>query len=411
MSAVSFAPQSFPQHRRQLTSRSRSLFLVLTALGLCNVAGLSSVGCRFPTDQEGVDGVRGRVAFDGDNNFFFTERLIIGSESSLLLHPLFPDEDRVLLGTALVESANPAVLSVSENPEASNTYTLKIVGAGESILRVLDPNAVDDPATAVDEREIDAILVRAAETAATHLFDGNLVQSSIDARLPSTFALVEDASIELFIGGTDRCGGGLANIGAGTLTSNDPDGLEVNLLSDGSKFVARAKAVGSYTVDMSVAGTLIRQFNINVVDASDVDFLDVRVAAFEESTALLWARAFAGAQEVVGVSYAWRTTNPLISLSSNTGVAVSATLSPLDSTTTDLLIDALVFDAEGSIDLLTTTEDQIINTRVPNESIPTAASTGCGGQVCDPYAALALAGLGLLSPRQRRLWRRLRTLV
>lgn len=420
-----------PQRVRTATraeARARGALVVLVPAALALLAaGLP--GCVPASGKTGAPGEKDVALFDAESELVFGERLTAGSRVTVYVAARRgDDEERVVEGT--LRSSDEDVVRVESS-------FVRRVGEGdtayrrhEALLEVTGPGEAHLLLEGADGEVIDQKLLKAAVPKAVELLDGTLLGSAVDARLPERLALVDGEPVTFAVAATDRCGGGLLDLGGvrvaaldpATVDDEEPEAspyLDVSLADTGAWVLEGALpdddplTPRSAVVQLQVPGVdePIR-YQLKVVPPSAVDEVDVAVAAAEPGVATLWGRAFADDQEVIGLSYEWDS-NDRVTLSVGQGPLTRATISfpaegePLDER--PALVSAEVFGTEEELDLLTLKDESELRPgRVPPvESTPPPVGPSCGGaqETCDPYAVASLFGALLLGRRLTRVRR------
>jgi hypothetical protein len=375
---------------------------VLAAL-LASTAGV--LGC-FPEQPAGASGVKARVVFQTpelptvDAGAFFQARLVVGSGFAVAGKARV-DDDRQAVAGALFQSSDPSILVVEENVITAGR--VKLIAPGSAELRVMGGDGL----------EIDHLVIEAARPKKQNVLDDFFVSSSIDARIPTTFGMVRSTGATLRLGATDRCEGGLLDVGATTMTSSDE--TIVKITPNGvAGFDLSALEEGEVTVTVEGGGVEPVTLTVKVVDSDFVNVVQPLVATGQDNTATLWARAFAGELELLGITFGW-TSDPRVALSAQNAAVVTATIEqPVEGAPPDerpATVTARAFGTEGTVDLFAVTGASIVTSRVDDDGTDatndtSAATTGCAnpftGAGCDPFAAVLLPALGLGRLRRRR---------
>jgi hypothetical protein len=394
--------------------------------GLLAGALLLVAACDYTPNKPGVPGETGLAMFSADTPLVFGNRLLVGSAFELsALARRAADESDVLAATFVSRDEEVFVVSETELEEPAEgdesgharvLTTVSMVGTGEAYLELMKGGEA-----------LDRILLKAAEAKAADLLDLKILGSSVDARPPQTFGIVDRGPVALALGASDQCGGALLALSGATLravepnTPADDDPVPSSWLSVDPGVAGSFELSGSLDNDsplvprraallLEVPGLLAAQrYEVHVIPAASVDDVRAEVAAAQEGQAEIWGRAFADEIEVVGLDFNWSAT-PRVALGRREGPNVLANVyfpegeEPPDERPAK--VTAKVFGEEGTVDLFTVTGNDLITRRVPGPAPaePGAAagpSCGGGGEACNPYGA-ALGGLFLATLRLSR---------
>lgn len=426
-------PERATAKRPEVSVREVSLREVSVRAALLLVATSLVVGCVPSSGKSGVPGELDVALFEAPTELVFSQRVTVGSRFDVFIVGRRTDDEARVLQSP-VTSSDDGVLSVvaselvedGEGDEATERrrVTVELVGRGEAAL-VLGGDGADP---------IDRILLRAAEPKKVELLDGTLLGSVVDSRLPERFSLVDSREVFFVIGATDRCGGGVLDLGGVLVEALDPASSEELPVMTPYLTAVRSDETGALLATPSLPDddplspreTLLQvsapgltepvRYEVKVAPASAVDEVDVAVATAEPGKATLWGRAFTDDLEVLGLSFDW-SSNARVTLDPSEGPMTVANISfPAEGEPADerpALVTAEVFGTEEDLDLLTLQDESALKTgRVPPGADETPAAPvgpSCGGGAatpCDPYqAAFALGALFL----GRRLKRRKRS--
>lgn len=344
---------------------------------------------------EGVVGEEGVVVFQAENPTILEARtrLVVGSAFDVVA---VPRRDASLDGAVFASSDDAVAKVVAADVGAGR---VEIVGAGAAALVVKDQ----------DGEELDRVEVRAAVPERRSLVEAQLLGTSIDARVPPSFGVVASEDVDVYVAAVDRCGGDLLDWGASAPASEDEAVLAVERREAGG-FTLAPIAAGETVVTIATPGVDEPvSYEVRVVDPELVDDVVPTAAAAGKNSVELWGRAFAGSDEIVGLTYGW-TGTARVSLSAARGPTTVATIAgvgddqPVEG---DAIATASALDEEGELNLLALRDTDLTSSRLPPEAGNggvVAQPTGCGGGAtapCDPAAA-TLAVLGLRAIRRRR---------
>lgn len=376
-----------------MSTRRRLVPRLLPAL----LIGATVVGCIPPNDALGTRGEEGRVYFNSsDTVLVFSEPVMVGS--TFEVHVVAVDTDRdatVAAGTLSVDE--PSKFSFVGDPAAGHAV-LTVEGPGESYLRV--SNAAGE--------EVDRILLRAAVAVSVEVAEATMTGSAVDPRVPGRFGTIEDADLPIFIAGLDRCGGGLLPVNVVELETLDGGVLEVEQ-GGANDWTLRGRSEGEGELSVVIDQQPWVTYDVEVVAPRDIDDVDPWISAFDESVAQVWARAYTGDTEVIGLVYTWNASDRvslrnLLGTYNVAGIEAGADAGPA------LVELGYEGDTVAAIDLLTATTLDVSGGRVPPPEVapatPTGEAGGClggaGATACDPYAACLLGAFALRRLRRRR---------
>jgi hypothetical protein len=359
-----------------------ALLLALTLVGAC----VSAV-----EDGEAI-GQKDKVAFAAETKLAFQARMVVGSRFQVTTRALDEDDDelKAALAGATLASGNTDVFTVDADGN------VEMVGPGDADLVVQGADG-----------ELDRITLKAGKPGATTLVDAGLLSGTdaVDARLPGAFAIRAETDTQLFISAVDECGGDLLDLHASTLEAA-PGAVPVSIESPApASFVIKTQVPGAADVILKTPGLDDLPFSVTAVDTSQIDEVQVAVAAVDGPQGTLFGRVFADDVEVAGpLELSW-TSEPRVTLGATTGRAVSATVSfPADGEPPDdrsAKVTAEIFGEAGTVDLLDPNLTKTTSLGTParvleNPKSPDASCQG-GEAVCDPAAAgLVLLGVGRL---------------
>lgn len=353
--------------------------------------------CPVNDQPVGAKGREGVATFVAETDLVFSATLVVGSHTTLTVAAV--DDEAPLPADAFLHSANESVLTLGE-PDEDGAWPLTAAGPGKADLELIG----------ADGTRIDAIEVEAAVPGATTLVDGDLLGASqvVDARLPlEGWGFLVERDLTLLVSAVDRCGGDLLDLHASTLRT--ADGTAATFTVDESApatFTANATEAGDVDLLLETPGLEPLTFPVQAIDPGDVDEVRVAAASADDTGRMsLWGRAFANDVEVVGpLRFGWRA-DPRVALSAVEGLAVEAQVSfPAEGEPPDdrpATVTAEVLGEEGTTDLFTARQEVDRGTPAREVVLETPASTGCGGEACDPFAAAGL--LGAFALRRRLL--------
>lgn len=358
------------------------------------LAGCSPVA----TPPDGSVGEEGEVVFQAENATILAAdtRLVVGSAFDVVG---VAKGDASLDGAVFVSGDEDVLRVVAADVAAGR---VEVTGAGEAFLVVRSG----------DGDEIDRIAVRAAVPKTRGLLEAQLVNSSVDARLPDAFAVVADQDLDVFVGAVDRCGGGLLDWRASPPVSSDEAVLTV-APHDVAGYTLTPVAGGEAMLTVATPGVdEPLSFAVRVIDPALVDdVVPTASAKLSDDSVELWGRAYAGDDEVVGLTYGWSATQR-VTLSNARGPTTIATVAGVAGTDGgvvegDAIVTASARDEEGTVDLFSTSIPFAAARRddpASDPDEPPATGGGCGGgqaAVCDPAAAAVLL-VGARRLRRRR---------
>lgn len=340
------------------------------------LALVMAMACAPQTQREGVLGDEGAVFFNTFADAVFEERLLVGSTVDVSAAARV-DENAAQVLSGTFESSDESILRIDAADAAEGTFSL--IAPGEAFLIHKNAEGVEQ----------DRILVRTAQAQRVELLDGMLVGSSVDSRVPESFALVKDVAAPFFVSALDQCGGTLVSAGATPIEGNQ------NLIveNDGVTTFVTPLTAGAHTIRVLREGADALEFEIEAVEPQEILDVDIEVAASSEGSREVWARAFTLNQEVLGMSFDW-SSSARVSLDRREGPNVIATISfPEEGEAEDdrpAEIDAELFGVSTELDLLSiTSTEQFVFERQPPPEVILPPSSGCGGETCDPYAEFA----------------------
>jgi hypothetical protein len=355
------------------------------ALALATLVGAALVGCVDGGLDEGeVLGRERKVAFSTETQLAFTTRLALGSRFTVKKRALDPEE-KAIVDAARLESSAPEVVAIDGGD-------VTVTGPGSADLVVVGDDGV-----------IDRITLQAAVPGATTLASGPVlsVVNTVDARLPSTFAVRTDADTLFFVSSLDKCGGELLDLHASHLEASGDVPAAIDEKSAAS-FVVKTQVPGNLTLTLKSPGIEDLAYSVKSVEPSAVDEVHAAPTSLEGTTVTLFGRAFIDDVELVAdLAFSW-SANERVTLGATQGMAVSADVSfPVDGAPPDdrpAIVTAEVFGESGSVNLIgaVSVNDLGPPARVPPPP-PQPTGGGCGGGAapCDPAAALVgLFGLG-----------------
>jgi hypothetical protein len=366
--------------------RNGALALFVIALGATSCGG-ASIG------ENEIVGRQGTVVFGAETKLAFTQRVVAGSTFPVSFRAV--DEEDLPLTGGVLRSTNVAVLTIDPG-----SARLALIAPGTADLEVV-----------IDGEVVDAIALHAGKPGASTLVDGALLAltDTVDARLPSSFAIRTDVEHTLLVAAVDVCGGELIDLHASTLEATD--GVAASIEDGGlAAFTLKTQVAGDVALALKTPGLDDLSYSVQSIERSQVDEVDVAVTQADDAgNVTLWGRAFADDIELIGdLDLSW-TADERVTLVAAQGTIVTAAVSfPAEGEPPDdrpAAVRAEVFGEEGAVDLLTATftTERGTPARELAAEPPTPSCGGDAGEVCNPEAAL----LVILGARRVRRVRRL----
>lgn len=352
-----------------------SLVVVAAFAGACDLA-----------PEYGAVGEEGIVHFSTDaDDAIFKSRAMVGSRFQIVGQALAEENAGLVVGEGTLQSSDRRVLEVHDDDIINGD--VELVGPGEAHLQVVAEGKV-----------IDRVLFRAARARTVDLGDGTLADTGVDARLPWRFALLVDTDLVVEPKAFDRCSEELVVALDAIVTSEDVSVMEPLHEEEQGTHALRAHVAGETVVSLSYENGLSARYEAVVVERPDVTEVWPEIGRVEGQTAYMWGRAFVDDVEVIAPDLDWRA-SPRITLSATDGPLSNATIAP-DVEGVDggpAVVTAELGGVSGDTDLYAATEADVITERV-TPLAPEPGAGGCGGNICDPYAA----GLLLFVKLRRR---------
>lgn len=384
--------------------RKKHLIATLVALGMTTTCS------AWNETVLGRLGDEGKAYFDGQDDIegdIFEGQLAVGSRFSVVVQPAAGENEADVLG-AVLTSEDDSVLRVTPAQNDGLAADLEVMGSGETKLLLQNGDEV-----------VDWISVRTARAASLVLLDESLAGSGIDARIPGRFGLIERQSAGIRVRVDNSCGEEIYAPNAFTFSSDRPEVVNIATMasSDRSFLVRSSDSVGEAVISV-LLDDVSHEFHIDVIHSYEVGNIETNVASVADQSALLWARAFAGNTEIIGMTYVWENDGGT-TLSSTQGAYTQATLAPagVDAEGNELplssaVVAASLFGHRAGLDLLTVSTDQLVSTRVETvateEDEPSDASAGCDELGATTAACQAAFSIPLLWMRRLRRLRRSR---
>ncbi|MCP4504629.1 MAG: hypothetical protein GY822_32395 [Deltaproteobacteria bacterium] len=352
-----------------------------TTLWLCFVALPLLLGSNCDVYQptvEGSVGTEGKVVYgvDGLTQAFesvfavgsmFEVKYTAAGSSSL---------DQVKEST--LRSTDEAVLVIDE--QTVEQARVQIVGVGQAGLEVVD----------ADGEIVDVIVIRARENFTYQLLDPVLIGSSVDARLPNSFAIVENSQVSFVPSSLDGCGQPLLAFNGFDVslepTFSVPPGVELveHTVQSGLVHTFSVDEPGEFTLRVFDGEDEVFSADVEVIERRDVDDIVLYVAAAEETQAEVWGRIYGNGWEVIGEVLTW-SASPRVTLSSGQGPNTVASIfvpgegEPIDDR--PAVVEASAFGEEGELDLFASTTANVATSRTPADDVTYKEPESFGG--CD----------------------------
>lgn len=374
---------------------SRSLCVGLSGgpgLGLLLPAALACVAACDVPSGEGVIGERGRAYFTSeDTDLVFSQALVVGSRFHLRVQGATEADANLVAGT--LRLTDREVLAFTSEDVGPLNAEVEVVGPGEAHIEVIS----------TEDEVADRILIRAANPARLEVGDGSLQGAAVDPRLPDRFGLAEPTAV--FLVGLDRCGGALLPVKAFDLAV--PADGELSVERGGANdWTLAPTGLGETELSILKNGEPVAAYDVVSVAPGQISDVNPRIAAFDEDSAQVWARAFAGNVEVVGLQYSFFSSER-VTLRDVEGAFTVATIAALEEGETEpppATVELRHDVAMATLDLMAATASDVEASRVPPPEVaepdPDTAS-GCSSPECNPYLGV-VAGLFALR-RLRRL--------
>lgn len=380
--------------------------------GAVLIAAALLSACPTTVGQNDALGDKGIVAFTAETPLVFSTRLVVGSSFTVDFHAVDAKDD-AKVAQGVLSSSNEKAIALKDGK-------FTVVGPGTTVLSLKSKAS----------GTIDTISVHAGKAGATTLVDAAMLNAStsVDARLPSSFAWTTGDQHVLQISAVDVCGGDMLDLHASTVVDSGTTPTTVTA-GGPATFVAQTQAAGDAGLTLKTPGLDDLKYTVAAVDTNSIDTVKAAAAAVDDQNNItLWGQAFANGHEVVGdLAFTW-IADPRVTLAATQGLVVTANVSvpgpdQVQDTRPATVTVAGFGQTSQPLDLLTLGGTTAVTSYgTPARTLPSAstgglssggayggaAGSGCGGNGgCNPEAAL----IGLVGLRSLRKLKRISGLL